>query len=226
MKFFIILDARPAITRPNSNITLTPGLNYTFNQIITCTASGYPPPIINWYDSNNVLIPTGPVLQLDASSLIDGTVYICRAENTFGSDTRSVTISITISTDAMNDVLDGIIYDLINSTSKISSEQRGNIAKIIHIVLSETKINKTRGILAKAAEINSIMLNNIIGESNYLFESDASEFPIELTVIVNAAGYIINKDFQLEKDLDTTIGSPLVIKQVCYLNQILIILKF
>ena len=205
-------DSIPTITSPPSNTTYSPTLTYTYTQTITCTATGYPPPTILWYNSDNEPITTGPSLQLDASKVSDGILYICKAENRVGSDSRSIKFSISES-----DIdIDGILGDISDDigTSDFDPNQAGLIADIISNILPDTSnipitdVNDTQNILGNVANTNEDLLDKITDNDTAITPQDAGK-------IANTAGNIINKDNDLHSSIDSPNLSPEAVNQVC-----------
>ena len=213
INLFLYSDFLPIITYPASNTTFSPTLSYTYTQIIVCTATGYPQPTVLWYNSDNEAITTGATLQLDASNVSDGRVYICKADNGLGFDSRSIEFSISDTQVDTEGILDEINED-IRTTSEFGPNQVGNIAEIVANILPNTSnvpirdVNNIRDLLGKCANTIEDLFDKITDNDTAITSGDASK-------IANTAGDIINKDNELDRTIDNLALSPETINQVC-----------
>ena len=213
IEYFPFSDSIPIITNPASNTTLSPTLTYTYTQSIVCTAIGFPPPTILWYNSDNEPITTGATIQLDASNVAHGRVYICKAANRAGFDSRSIEFNIPKSEVDIDGILDGINDD-ISTTSELDPSQVGQIANIISNILPDTSnvpitdVNSTQNILENVANTNKDLLDKITDNDTAITPEDAGS-------IANTAGNIINRDNELDQTIDNPTLSPEAINQVC-----------
>ena len=87
--------------------TLEQGFNGTENDIITCTATGFPPPDIEWLNNDGSVVDknrtktlmatgVGNLFNVSVSMTIgrnDAGVYTCTANNSIGNDSRNFDIS-------------------------------------------------------------------------------------------------------------------------------------
>ena len=213
MKYLILqyytLDSVPQITDPDSNKTLTEDLSLNYNRTISCTASGYPPPTIRWYNSENEAVTDGPILFITVRNVTNGIVFVCKAENRAGFVSRSIQIVIrVVDPDSTLDDLEDEI-----DVAGFNPEEAGEVADTIRLALPKTDnvlpedTNKTRDTLDKAAGVNEVLLDKITDNNTDIPLDDAER-------IVNTAGEIAVKDTELDAGVDTPILSPEALNRV------------
>ena len=66
------------------------------NNILTCTATGYPVPTYLWIGPNDTIIAEGRTVVL--AIIGSGLVYTCNASNNLGSASLSVNLTVTAQT--------------------------------------------------------------------------------------------------------------------------------
>ena len=206
------LDASPIISYPHTLTEITPELSLSYQQEVTCVATGYPPPTVLWYDSDNDVVTTGDTLLLQTTNVYDGAVYTCKAENIFGGDAGSILISIDITDISVTDIFDNI-DDNFGNPSGFDPEQVDDIAVLVSNILPNissipiSEINDTKDTLAKGADTIEMLFDVISDNGTAISLDDAG-------TIVNTAGDIINKDTELEDISDNPSLSPEAIQQV------------
>ena len=105
----MLYTVSPSIVDPVNNIT-TVVINENISTEITCETIGYPPPTIVWNGtlsdrvsvSDSVSVPTGygnvtrvrVNLTITNASREDAGVYVCFANNSVGSDNKSINITV------------------------------------------------------------------------------------------------------------------------------------